>query len=186
MAYGIDAFIRGPDPLQSVGLMQRALFLESAVVVLIGFASQAGEVAPSQSSVPGLATEDRFPRACVDCHIVVPDSGMDQRLSTRLRAEQTDPDLLARIRAVLPQTVRITGRHPRLPDPSFRNIPGSCLLCHRDSQTNLPALGPMMHAIHLTGGSQNRYVALFGGACTNCHKFNGANGRWSIPSAPEN
>jgi hypothetical protein len=168
------------------GTMHRCLLFASAAVVLIGLASRAGELNPSLPPVPALTTEDRFPRACVDCHIVVPDSGMDQRLSTRLKAEQIEPEVLARVRAVLPQTMRITGRHPRLPDPTFRNIPAGCLLCHRDSQTSLPPLGPMMHAIHLTGGSENRYLSLFGGACTNCHKFNPTNGRWSIPSASEN
>jgi hypothetical protein len=166
--------------------MHRTVFLATTAVVVIALAAPAADVNPSLPSIPGLTSEDRFPRACVDCHIVVPDTGMDQRLSTRLRVEQPNPQMLARIRAVLPQTIRIVGRHPRLPDPSFSNIPAYCLLCHRDSQTSLPPLGAMMHAIHLTGGRENRYLTLFGGACTNCHKFNAANGRWSIPSAPEN
>jgi hypothetical protein len=77
------------------------------------------------------------------------------------------------------------GRHPRLPDPIFRNVPAGCLTCHRDNQTNLPPLAPMIHAIHLTGAGENHYLTVFGGQCTNCHKFNAANGRWSIPSGPE-
>jgi hypothetical protein len=110
---------------------------------------------------------------------------MDERLSTKLRAEQFNPALLARLRGVLPDTMKVTGRHPRLPDPIFRNVPAGCLTCHRDNQTNLPALAPMIHAIHLTGAGENHYLTLFGGQCTNCHKFNATNGRWSIPSGPE-
>ena len=167
--------------------MRRGLFVAPIAIALLALASKAGEVQSSLPIIPGITAEDKFPQACVDCHIVVPASGMDERLSTRLKgmSEQVNPTLLARIRAVLPQSTRITGRHPRLPDPTFRNIPASCLLCHRDSQTNLPPLSPMIHAIHLTGASENRYLTLFGGTCTNCHKFNGGNGRWSIPSGPE-
>ena len=165
--------------------MKRAVFLVPMAIALLTLASKAGEVQPSLPAIPGLTVEDRFPRACVDCHIVVPDSGMDERLSTKLRAEQFNPTQLARIRAILPDPMKITGRHPRLPDPIFRNVPAGCLTCHRDNQANLPSLAPMIHAIHLTGGSENHYLTLFGGQCTNCHKFNATNGRWSIPSGPE-
>ena len=166
--------------------MSPAVWIVSTGIALLACASSAGEVVSPLPAIPGLTAEDRFPRACVDCHVIVPGSGMDERLSTKLRAEQFNPALLPRIRAILPDTVRISGRHPRLPDAMFRNIPAGCLTCHRDSQTNLPALGPMMHAIHLTGGSDNHYLTLFGGQCTNCHKFSAASGRWSIPSGAEN
>ena len=168
--------------------MRRGLFLAPIAIALLALASKAGEVQPSLPAIPGITAEDRFPRACVDCHIVVPASGMDERLSTLLRgmSAQVDPTLLARIRAVLPESMRVMGRHPRLPAPIFRNIPASCLTCHRDAQSALPPLGPMMHAIHLSGASENQYLTLFGGQCTNCHKFNATNGRWSIPSGPEN
>ena len=163
----------------------RGLLFAAIAIVLLATGSRAREVQPSLPAIPGLTVEDRFPGACVDCHIVVPDGGMDERLSTRLRgmSEQVDPTMLARVRAVLPASTRIMGRHPRLANPIFQNIPANCFTCHR--QMTLPQLGPMLHAIHLTGASGNRYVTLFGGQCTNCHKFNAINGRWSIPSGAE-
>jgi hypothetical protein len=166
--------------------MKRALAFLAFGVVALASAALGGEVASSLAPIPGITAEDKFPRACIDCHIVVADTGMDRRLSTLLRADQLDPAMLARIRAVLPETTRLSGRHPRLPDASFRNIPASCLLCHREAQTMLPPFAPMMHAIHLTGAGENRYLTLFGGACTNCHKLNRTNGRWSTPAGPEN
>jgi hypothetical protein len=43
----------------------------------------------------------------------------------------------------------------------------------------------MMHKIHLSGGEENRFLTVYQGECTHCHKFNVPTGLWSLPSAPE-
>jgi len=43
----------------------------------------------------------------------------------------------------------------------------------------------MLHALHLTGGKDNHFLTIFQGGCTNCHKFDAASARWTVPSGPE-
>jgi hypothetical protein len=43
----------------------------------------------------------------------------------------------------------------------------------------------MVHLIHLTGGQENHYIAIFQGECTHCHKFNPNTGKWFLPSGTE-
>ena len=164
----------------------------AAAVILVGLlfalAVKAADVGASLPQIPGITAEDRFPRACVDCHVNMPETGMDVRFSTLMGQwyTQVAPTLLARVRSIMPASARLSGRHPRLPPAIFQDIPARCMTCHAGTQANVPSFGPMMHAIHLTGGAENHYLGLFRGECANCHKFNSSNGRWLVPSGPEN
>lgn len=142
---------------------------------------------PVVSEIPGLTVEDPFPRGCVDCHIERPEERMDVRISTRMRAwsERVEAKVLERVQAIMTGTVKLSGRHPRLSEQTYRNIPATCMQCHSATQRTVPRMGPMLHALHLIGGQENHFLTLFGGECTHCHKFEADSGTWSIPSGPE-
>lgn len=165
----------------------RKLFV--GLMVLVGLTSMnaARGEEPSARPIPGLTAVDQFQNGCVDCHVNMPDRNMDVRLSTRMKQwyEAADPKLLEKAQAAAPATMTLKGKHPKLPANSFGDIPGSCLDCHRKDSNLAPPMGQMLHLIHLTGGSENHFVAMFGGECTHCHKLNTATGQWSIPSGPE-
>lgn len=164
-----------------------SLALGPLVLAFCFWASPVPAAEQSVPVIPGITTPDNFPGGCVDCHIRLPERNMDVRLSTRMKKwrESVDPQLLARIGAVSPKTVTLTGRHPPLPEQSYRNIPGSCMACHGKSQTKIPAMAPMLHALHLIGGKENHFITEFQGACTHCHKFDARTAKWSIPSGAE-
>ena len=168
--------------------MRQAIATVLAGLAVFALTARAAEVETPLPQIPGITSEDRFPRACVDCHVNMPEAGMDVRFSTLMRQWylQVGPALLAKVQGTMPASVRLSGRHPRLPETTFQDVPAQCMTCHGGALANVPSFGPMMHAIHLTGGAENHYLGIFRGECTNCHKFNSTNGRWTIPSASEN
>lgn len=137
--------------------------------------------------IPTITAEDHVPGACVDCHVNMPENNMDVRLSTQMKRwfEQVDPKLLDRVRGAARNPERLTGQHPRLSAETYRDIPGACRGCHGNSQTDNLPLAPMLHALHLKGGADNHFLMVFRGGCTNCHKFDAASARWTVPSGPE-
>lgn len=137
--------------------------------------------------IPGITAADPFPGGCVDCHVNRPQEGMDVRLSSQMRrwSEQVDAKLLARVQRVMGDAAELSGRHPELPAQSYEDIPASCMQCHIDDVEEVPPMGPMLHALHLSGGRENHFLTLFGGQCTHCHKFDVDTGTWSLPSGPE-
>lgn len=137
--------------------------------------------------VPTITAEDRVPGGCVDCHVNRPENNMDVRISTHMERwfEEVEPKLLERVREAAREPQKLTGRHPRLPSTTYRDIPNSCRECHgRASTDNLP-LAPMLHLLHLKGGKHNHFLTIFNGGCTHCHKFNVGSGQWTMPSGPE-
>ena len=148
---------------------------------------RAADGVPPLPEIPGITTEDHFPNACVDCHVNMPEAGMDFRLSTTIRRwnDAVDPPVLARILDLVPNSADLLGKHPVLPDESFENIPGACMTCHNGALPKAPPFAPMLHAIHLNGGEQNHFIMMFNGSCTNCHKFDKASAKWAIPSGAE-
>lgn len=142
---------------------------------------------PAARKIPGLTAEDRFPHGCVDCHINMPDRNQDERISTLMSrwTKEVEPRLLEKAQAAAPAGVALKGIHPRVPD-SLEDIPAACFSCHREPSKMAPALAPLLHAIHLSGGENNHFLTIFQGECTHCHKMESETGSWSIPSGPEN
>ena len=112
---------------------------------------------------------------------------MDVRLSVQMGrwTEHVPETVLERLRPLLAGGAELSGRHPRLPATIYEDIPESCTSCHSGEREAVPALAPMLHALHLTGGADNHFITLFGGACTLCHKLDAETGRWYVPSGPE-
>lgn len=169
--------------------MSRTIFLLSAVFTTT---LAANAVAAEPQGTPGnppagaVTAKDPFPNGCVDCHLNYPERNMDVRLSTLLVGwrKEVEPRLLAKARAASAPGAKLAGKHPAAAG-SLSSIPGGCLTCHRESSTRAPAFAPMIHAIHLTGGPENHYIAHFQGACTHCHKVDAATGRIRVPTGPE-
>lgn len=158
--------------------------------LVLAFCLCASPISAAEQTVPaisGITAQDKFPGGCVDCHVRLPERNMDVRISTQMNKwqESVAPKLLERLRAVLPENIVLVGRHPLLPQQSYRNIPASCMTCHEKSQTNVPAMAPMLHALHLIGGKDNHFITEFKGECTHCHKLDPKTAKWSIPSGEE-
>jgi len=141
---------------------------------------------PSVRQMPGLNARDPFPRGCVDCHVYLPAEKRDVRLSTLLKnlTEKAEPELLARLAKLAPEGRPLQGRHPELSNSKL-NIPADCVSCHGENATDAPPFAGMMHLIHLAGGEDNHYLAIFQGECGFCHKFDANVGTWAVPSHPE-
>jgi len=142
---------------------------------------------PPPRQVPALNAADSHPNACVDCHIVYQDMGLDTRLSVQLEAwtaGRIEPDLLAKSHASAPAGTRLLGRHPTAEDATT-DIPAACLDCHGGNSSKAPPFARLMHLIHLTGGAQSPFMTVFQGECTHCHKLDAQTGAWSVPSSAE-
>jgi cytochrome c553 len=176
---GLFAF--GPSPC-------RAQVADSGSAVADSSAAPAaGEPAPPPArKLPGVDAPDPFPRGCVDCHVNTPERNLDTRLSTLMNGwtKEVTPALLAKAKASSPSGMPLKGKHP-VAKSSLQNIPRGCVSCHGTASKKAPPLGRLMHQIHLTGGDDNRFMTLFQGECTNCHKLDATTGAWSIPSGPE-
>jgi len=142
---------------------------------------------PPMPEIAGLTVEDKVPGACVDCHVNMPENKMDVRLSSQMArwARAVDEKSLAKVRTIVPKSVKLLGKHPQLSKDNFRDLPASCMACHRPDRIDVPQMGPMLHALHFLGGRDNHFLTLFKGQCTHCHKFDKATGVWSVPSGPE-
>lgn len=172
--------------------MSRTIFLLSAVftttMAAVGAvaAKPAGAAGPAPTRGVGATAPDPFPNACVDCHLNYAERNMDVRLSTLLAGwrKEVPPGLLAKARAASAEGAKLAGKHPDAA-AALASIPGACVSCHSAGSTRAPPFARMIHAIHLTGGKENHYVANFQGDCTHCHKLDAATGRVRVPTAPE-
>jgi len=153
----------------------------------VNVASQGERQAPPPlRQIPGVTAADQFPRGCVDCHVKRPDLDKDVRLSAQMRQwqDQVDPILLARVRAFSPSNMRIQGRHPEMPG-GLADIPNDCLSCHSKTSDSAPPFGRLLHGLHLAGGAENHFVAIFQGECTHCHKLVAATGSFKLANGSE-
>jgi hypothetical protein len=142
---------------------------------------------PAPRQVPGLTATDTHPGACVDCHVVYRERGMDVRLSVLLKKwtdGDVEPGLLALARASAPAGLTVEGRHPEVAR-SLGDIPAACLDCHGSASNEAPPFARLIHLVHLAGAGQNHFMAEYQGECTLCHKLDRRTGEWSIPSRPE-
>lgn len=148
---------------------------------------QAGPGAPPGiRMIPAITADDKFPGACVDCHVNRPDLTIDGRLSTAMDGwtAEVNEKLLATARAAAAHGEALSGKHPDAKH-ALDNIPGDCLQCHARNSEAAPPFSRLLHQIHLTGGEENHFLTMFQGECTHCHKLNRETGQWSVPSGPE-
>jgi cytochrome c553 len=140
---------------------------------------------PSARKIPGITAEDKFPNACIDCHVNKPQFNFDARLSTVMTKWFTsvDPEVLEKAKGTVAEGITLTGVHP-MASAAWKNIPSACIGCHK-ARTNAPPFASVIHVIHLTGGENNHFLTAYQGECTNCHKLNQTTGAWTIPSGPE-
>lgn len=141
---------------------------------------------PQVRKIPGITDKDPFPGGCVDCHINYTDMNLDTRFSTLMKTWKVKVDsvLMQIAQDAAPGGMILKGKHPDKPE-SFNNIPRQCLMCHSKTSKTAPPFARMIHKIHLTGGEENKYLTIFQGECTYCHKLNLTSGTWTIPSGPE-
>lgn len=173
--------------IKTLSLLVIALSISSAVFSAMGQDKpKSAQAPPPARKIPGVTTEDAFPRACVDCHTNHPELNLDARLSSLMKGwnNKVEPELLAKAQAAAPSGVTLKGKHP-VAAFALKNIPAGCLTCHSKKSTLAPPFAQMLHKIHLTGGEQNFFLTVYQGECTHCHKLNAETGLWSLPSAPE-
>lgn len=142
------------------------------------------EAPPSHASALPAPAGDPFPRACVSCHVVLPDK--DTRFSTAMARwqEAVDPALLRYAQAAMTEGGAPRGKHPAS-GADFEDIPASCQRCHGLMTAEAPDFARLIHLIHLEGGEQNHFLSIFQGDCRHCHKLDPSSGRWAVPSGPE-
>lgn len=167
-------------------MVSRIVFIALGVAALIA-APQEGPPHPSAlRPIPGLTAPDAYPGGCIDCHVNLPDRGLDTRLSVRMQAWQkgADPAFLGKVKAYTPEGIALTGRHPEV-GGALAEIPNGCLKCHSRTSRTAPPFDRLLHGLHLTGGERNHYLSLFQGECTHCHKLDQNTGAWSFASGSE-
>lgn len=144
--------------------------------------------APSVRKIPGITATDAFAGGCVDCHVLKPPgTTIDARLSTQLKgwtSGKVDAALLAKVQGTAPAGLKLKGKHPAAED-ALDDVPAACAECHTADSKKAPPLAAMVHRIHLVGAEKNKFLLVYQGECTHCHKMNAATGAWSMPSGPE-
>jgi hypothetical protein len=162
-----------------------ALVLAAALAVTVTGQTPAASQTSASRQIPGITAKDVYPNGCVDCHVAGKDG--DIRLSTLMAKWTTAvPAALAdKAKASSADPSKIKGKH--LPMPNVKaNTPQTCLAgCHKKGSTMAPPFAQLMHAIHLTGGGQNRFLSVNQGECTHCHKLDQKTGAWKMPSGAE-
>ncbi len=136
---------------------------------------------PAAREIPGITGKDVFPRGCVDCHTGKPGNPVPLSAVIKSFSARVDPKDLARLQAFAPKGLTLKGKHPPVP---IKDVPANCFRCHAATKS-APPFAALIHGIHLTGGETNPFLTKFGGECTHCHKFNAANGQWSIGTGSE-
>ena len=166
-------------------LQRSAAFLVAAVLAaMVATHAQATSQAGAVRQIPGITATDAFPKGCVDCHLAGKDG--DMRISTLMAkwATAVPEPLLGKTRAASADASKIKGKHPALPNVKT-NIPQTCLGCHKKGSTIAPPFAQLLHTIHLVGGAQNKFVTMFQGECTHCHKLDQKTGVWKVATAAE-
>jgi hypothetical protein len=92
-----------------------------------------------------------------------------------------DAKTIAAMQPFVPKGTALKGKHP--PVAALKDVPSACIKCH--STKIAPPFPPLMHGIHLARGEQSRFVTMFQGECTHCHKLSSVTGVWSLPSGPQ-
>ncbi len=142
---------------------------------------------PALPDIPGITTEDRTPRGCVDCHKNHPERNYDGRLTSVLKRWENGvrPEHFQKAKAAMPPTAALKGRHPAV-QSFIEVIPDDCLMCHWSGAKVVPPFSKILHTIHLTGGRENHLITNLKGQCTHCHKLDETTGTWRMGSGLEN
>lgn len=140
----------------------------------------------SPRDIPGVTSADMFPHACVSCHKNYPEQKMDVRLSTILKEwnDKIPPEILAKFQAAAPEGVTLKGKHPFKMD-NQANVPEVCEKCHGKSMKSALPMDQIMHLIHLGGGKESKFVQMFQGDCTHCHKLDQKTWTWHVGNGKE-
>jgi len=140
----------------------------TVLCLVVGLAVFGGTVAVSAQSaadsafLPGITTKDEHPSGCVDCHISQGE-GKDYRVPAEL--------------------AKITG-HPKI-DKIVKTVPKDCLICHKNGPKP-PVFSQAMHKVHFRNPKGNAFIAVYKGACLNCHSLDIDTGVMSVKSGPKN
>lgn len=162
-----------------------ALVFAAALATVAAGQKPAASLAPAIRQIPGITTKDVYPNGCVDCHVAGKDG--DIRMSALMMkwTSAVPAALVEKSRASSVDPSRIKGKHPSMSNVKA-NVPQTCLSgCHKKGSTIAPPFANLMHAIHLAGGSKNRFLTADQGECTHCHKLDQKTGAWKMPSAAE-
>jgi hypothetical protein len=169
-----------------MSLFVRTAVLAAACSLPLSTMAAVGQTpAPAPRQIPGITAKDAYPNGCVDCHV----SGKngDMRLSTLMSKLTTavPAPLMAKAKAASADAAKVKGKHPAVPNVKT-NTPQTCLAgCHKAGSVIAPSLGQLMHAIHLVGGAQNKFLTTYQGECTHCHKLDQKTGAWKVATGPE-
>jgi hypothetical protein len=172
------------DRMSSIALTAGVLVATILAGVVVGQAPTASTV-PAVRQIPGITAKDAYPNGCVDCHVAAKDG--DMRLSVLLAKWTTAAPtaLVEKAKAASADASKIKGKHLAIANAKA-NIPQTCLAaCHKKGSVIAPPFAQLMHLIHLTGGAQNRFLAVNQGECTYCHKLDQKTGTWKVASGPE-
>lgn len=160
------------------------LFVAALAAAGVGQTPAASQ-APATHQVPGITAKDVYPNGCVDCHVVGKDADMRMSAMMATWTSAAPAGLVEKARAASADASKIKGKHPAITNVKA-NVPQSCLVgCHKPGSTIAPPFARLMHVIHLTGGSRNRFLTGYGGECTHCHKLDPKTGTWKIESGAE-
>ncbi|MEQ1731078.1 MAG: hypothetical protein ABL982_22140 [Vicinamibacterales bacterium] len=168
--------------LQAIVLTAAVLLVSSLVPAAAG---QAASPSPAVRQIPGLTAKDAYPNGCVDCHIVSKDA--DGRIGALMATwtSAVPAALTEKARASSVDASKIKGKHPAVANVKA-NIPQTCIAaCHKPGSTTAPPFARLMHVIHLTGGSGNRFLTANQGECMHCHKLDQKTGTWKTASSAE-
>ena len=169
-----------------MSLLVRTAVLAAAFLLPMSTIVAANQTAASTPrQIPGITAKDAYPNGCVDCHVAGKDG--DMRLSTLMSklTSAVPAPLVDKAKAASADPSKIKGKHLAVPNVKA-NTPQTCLTgCHKRGSTIAPPFAQLMHAIHLVGGAQNKFLTTYQGECTHCHRLDPKTGTWKLASGPE-
>lgn len=149
--------------MRSVSVYSLIPFAAAVAIVAAYAGPNQGEAAKApQADLPGITTEDKFPKGCVDCHIKLPD-GQDVRLSAVMKTIKDHPDLAM-----------------------IKNAPTDCKMCHKPTGGMAPGLNTILHKYHYAKKGESKFVQMFQGNCLSCHAVDLKTGKMTIKAGPKN
>ena len=162
-----------------------ALVFAAALTTAVAGQTPAASQAPAIRQIPGITAKDVYPNGCVDCHVAGKDGDMRMSALMTKWTSAVPAALLKKSKAASVDPSRIKGKHPPVSNVKA-NVPQTCLGgCHKKGSTIAPPFAQLMHAIHLGGGRQNRFLTAHQGECTHCHKLDQKTGAWKMASGAE-
>jgi hypothetical protein len=116
----------------------------------------------ADSPLPGINSEDKHPKGCVDCHVDA-GGGKANRLNVELKKVKDHPDVGA----------------------MMNTLPQDCFMCHKEGGA-ASAINMITHKQHYANPTKNSFVSEYGGSCLTCHKVDLDTGEVTIKNGPKN